>query len=146
MAASTRIVGQNIKFTLGGDTFAPDINMFELTLGDAPGGQRTMTEVRPNGEWALKLAGIVSGDAASLYRLLWENFGTEVAFVCGPNGNASPLSNEPHYTGTVVFNELPPLALTSGEDANFEVTLRVKNTGLDVASNLYYGVTIDSTP
>lgn len=144
MAASTRIVAQNIIFKLGSDSFAPDINMVELTLGDAPGGQRTMTEVRPNGEWALKIAGIVSGDADSLYRLLWENFGTEVAFEINPNGVAAG-TDVPSYKGTVVFNELPPLALTSGEDASFEVTLRVKNTGLNVASNLYYGVTIDAT-
>ena len=144
MAASTRIVAQNIIFKLDATTYAPDVNMVELTLGDAPGGQRTMTEVRPNGEWALKIAGIVSGDAASLYRLLWENFGTEVAFEINPNGT-TPGASTPSYTGTVVFNELPPLALTSGEDASFEVTLRVKNTGLDVAANLYYGVTIDAT-
>jgi hypothetical protein len=144
MAASTRIVAQNIIFKLGADSFAPDINMVELTLGDAPGGQRTMTEVRPNGEWALKIAGIVSGDADSLYRLLWENFGTEVAWEINPNGVAAG-TDVPSYKGTVVFNELPPLALTSGEDASFEVTLRVKNTGLDVAANLYYGVTIDAT-
>jgi hypothetical protein len=145
MAASTRIIGQNIIFKLASTTYAPDINMFELTLGDAPGGQRTMTEVRSNGEWTLKLSGIVSGESDSLYRLLWENFGTEVAFVCGPNGNASPGADTPHYTGTVVFNELPPLSITSGEDVNFEVSLRVKNTGLDVASKLYYGVTVDVT-
>lgn len=144
MAASTRIVAQNIIFKLDATTYAPDVNMVELTLGDAPGGQRTMTEVRPNGEWALKISGIVSGDATSLYRLLWENFGTEVAFEINPNGT-TPGASTPSYTGTVVFNELPPLALTSGEDASFEVTLRVKNTGLDVAANLYYGVTIDAT-
>jgi hypothetical protein len=144
MAASTRIVAQNIIFKLDATAYAPDVNMVELTLGDAPGGQRTMTEVRPNGEWALKVSGIVSGDADSLYRLLWENFGTEVAFEINPNGSTAG-ADTPSYTGTVVFNELPPLALTSGEDASFEVTLRVKNTGLNVASNLYYGVTIDAT-
>lgn len=149
MAASTRIVGQNIIFTLanGGTpaSFAPDINMFELTLGDAPGGVRTFAEVRPNAEWSLKLSGIVSGDATSLYRFLWEKFGTEVAFVCNPNGTTE-ATDKPSYKGTVVINELPPLSITSGEDINFDVTLRVKNTGLDVASKLFYGVTIDTTP
>ena len=145
MAASTRIVGQNIIFKLGTTTYAPDINMFELTLGDAPGGVRTMTEVRTNGEWSLKLSGVVSGVATSLYRFLWENFGTEVAFTCGPNGNSTEATDQPHYKGTVILNELPPLSITAGEDINFDVTLRVKNTGLDVASKLFYGVTIDAT-
>ena len=145
MAASTRIVGQNIVFKLDATTYAPDLNQFELTLGDAPGGVRTFSEVRPNAEWALKLSGIVSGDADSLYQFLWLNFGTEVEFVAGPNGNASPGADTPHYTGTVVINELPPLSIMSGDDLSFEVTLRVKNTGLDVATKLFYGVTIDVT-
>jgi hypothetical protein len=145
MAASTRIIGQNIVFKLGSTSYAPDVNMFELTLGDAPGGIRTFAEVRPNAEWTLKLSGIVSGDSDSLYQFLWANFGSEVTFTCGPNGNASPGTDTPHYTGTVVINELPPLSLTSGEDVSFEVSLRVKNTGLDVASKLFYGVTIDVT-
>lgn len=146
MAASTRIVGQNIVFKLGSTTYAPDLNQFELTLGDAPGGVRTFSEVRPNGEWSLKLSGIVSGDDTSLYQFLWLNFGSEVTFTAGPNGNASPGADTPHYTGTVVLNELPPLSIMSGDDISFEVTLRVKNTGLDVASKLFYGVTIDVTP
>lgn len=145
MAASTRIVAQNIVFKIGSTSYAPDINQVELTLGDAPGGVRTMTEVRANGEWAIKLAGIVSGDADSLYQFLWLNFGTEATFTVAPNGNTTPSADEPHYTGTVVINELPPLSLSAGDDASFEVTLRVKNTGLDVASKLFYGVTVDVT-
>jgi hypothetical protein len=145
MAASTRIVAQNIVFKIGATSYAPDINQVELTLGDAPGGVRTMTEVRPNGEWALKVAGIVSGDADSLYQFLWLNFGTEATFTIAPGGNASPSADAPHYTGTVVINELPPLSLSAGDDASFEVTLRVKNTGLDTAANLFYGVTVDVT-
>jgi hypothetical protein len=145
MAASTRIVGQNIVFKLGTTSYAPDISAFELTLGDAPGGIRTMTEVRANGEWSLKLSGVVSGDSDSLYQFLWLNFGTEVAFTCAPGGNSTPSADAPHYTGAVVINELPPLSIAAGEDINFDVTLRVKNTGLDVASKLFYGVTIDVT-
>jgi len=146
MAASTRIVAQNIVFKIGSTTYAPDINMVELTLGDAPGGIRTMTEVRANGEWALKISGVVSGAATSLYQFLWSNFGTEATFTIAPGGNASPAADGPHYVGTVVINELPPLSLSAGDDASFEVTLRVKNTGLDTATKLFYGVTIDVTP
>jgi hypothetical protein len=146
MAASTRIVAQNIVFKIGSTTYAPDINMVELTLGDAPGAIRTMTEVRPNGEWALKISGVVSGVSTSLYQFLWTNFGTEATFTIAPGGNAAPAADGPHYMGTVVINELPPLSLSAGDDASFEVTLRVKNTGLDTAAKLFYGVTIDVTP
>jgi hypothetical protein len=142
MAASARIKAQNIIFKIDGTDYACDANMVELTLGDAPGDVQTFCEVRVGGEWALALEGITSGTSTSLYRVLWDNFGTEVPFVIAPNGNTTPVANAPHYEGVAVFNELPPLALTSNETAVFSVTLRVVNTPHDPASNQYFGVEI----
>jgi hypothetical protein len=140
MAASARIKAQNIIFKIGSTNYACDANMVELTLGDAPGDIQTFCEVRVGGEWALQLDGITSGDATSLYRILWDNFGTEVAFTIAPNGNATASSNQPHYEGVAIFNELPPLSLNSNETSTFSVTLRVKNTPHDPEANVWYGV------
>jgi hypothetical protein len=140
MAASTRITAQNILFKIAGTDYACDANSVVLELGDAPGDVQTFCETRVGGEWALTLSGITSGETTSLYQVLWTNFGSEAAFIIAPNGNAFPTTDEPWYQGTVVFNQLPPLNLTSNEVVQFSVTLRVKNTGLNVASNLYYGV------
>jgi hypothetical protein len=140
MAASTRITAQNILFKIAGTEYACDANSVVLELGDAPGDVQTFCEVRVGGEWALTLAGITSGDSGSLYQVLWTNFGSDATFLIAPNGNSTATANEPHYEGTVVFNQLPPLNLTSNEVVQFSVTLRVKNTGLDVANDLYYGV------
>jgi hypothetical protein len=142
MAASTRIKAQNIIFKIGATDYACDANMVELTLDDAPGDVQTFCETRVGGQWALQLDGIMSGDAGSLYRILWDNFGTEVAFTVAPNGNATATSSEPHYEGTAVFNQLPPLSLMSNETAKFSVTLEVKNTPHDPASDQYYGIEI----
>jgi hypothetical protein len=142
MAASTRIKAQNIIFKIGSTDYACDANMVELTLDDAPGDIQTFCETRVGGQWALQLDGIMSGDAGSLYRVLWDNFGTEVAFTVAPNGNATATSSEPHYEGTAVFNQLPPLSLMSNETAKFSVTLEVKNTPHDPADNQYYGIEI----
>jgi hypothetical protein len=142
MAASTRIKAQNIVFKIDATDYACDANMIELSLGDAPGDVQTFCETRVGGEWALQLDGITSGEATSLYRVLWDNFGTEVAFVIAPNGNASPSADQPHYEGTAIFNELPPLSLNSNETALFSVTLEVKNTPHDPSSSQYYGVEI----
>jgi hypothetical protein len=144
MAASTRIKASNIIFKIGGVDYACDANMVELTLDDAPGDVQTFCEVRVGGQWSLQLDGITSGDSDSLYRILWDNFGTEVAFVVAPNGNAVESANEPHYTGVVVFDQLPPLSLTSNEITKFSVTLTVKATPHTPASNIYYGVTVDT--
>jgi hypothetical protein len=140
MAASTRIKAQNIKFQIAGTDYACDATSVVLELGDAPGDVQTFCETRVGGEWALTLDGITSGDSTSLYQVLWTNFGSTATFVIAPNGNTSPSASEPHYEGTVVFDQLPPLNLTSNEVSTFSVTLEVKNTGLDVANDLYYGV------
>jgi hypothetical protein len=145
MAASTRIKAQNILFKFGATEYACDANMVELTLDDAPGDVQTFCEVRVGGQWSLQLDGITSGDSASLYRVLWDNFGSTAVFTIAPGGNAVASSSQPHYTGTVVFDQLPPLSLVSNETALFSVTLTVRNTPHTPASDIYYGVTVDTT-
>ena len=144
MATSTRIKATNIVFKIGTVDFSCDTNMVELTLNDAPGDVQTFCEVRPGGEWKLQLDGVTSGDVASLYRLLWANFGTTVAFVIAPNGNATASTTQPHYTGSVVFDQLPPLSLNSGDVVKFSVTLTVLNSVHTPSTTppVYYGVTL----
>ena len=138
--ATPRIVARNIVFKFATTSYMPELNGVELTLGDAPGGVQSFSEVRVSGEWSLKLDGYVSVKSGSLYNFLWTNFGSEVAFTIIPGGGTVGADN-PSYSGTVIINELPPMSLVSNEEVAFSVTLRVKNTGLDVASNLYYGIT-----
>lgn len=142
MAASTRIKAQNIKFKFGATEYACDATMVDLQLQDAPGDVQTFCEQRVGGEWQLTLEGITSGDSASLYRTLWANFGDTGVFTIAPNGNATASASEPHYVGTVKFDQLPPLSLTSNETATFSVTLTVVNTPHDPANDTYYGVEI----
>jgi hypothetical protein len=142
MAASTRIKAQNILFDIAGEDYACDANMVSLTLEDAPGDVQTFCETRVGGQWTLELEGITSGDAASLYRVLWDNFGTTGTFTVAPYGNATPSAAQPHYQGTVIFSDIPPLSLTSNETAVFTVSLQVKNTPHDPAADTYYGVEI----
>ena len=142
MAASTRITAQNIKFLIADVEYACDATMVELTLGDAPGDVQTFCEQRVGGEWALGLEGITSGDATSLYRVLWENFGTTATFVIAPSGNATATASEPHYSGVVRFNEIPPLSLNTNETSTFAVTLEVVNTPNDPDTDVYYGVSV----
>ena len=142
MAASTRIKAHNIIFEIGDVNYACDATMVDLQLQDAPGDVQTFCEQRVGGEWELTLEGIVSGDAASLYRVLWANFGSTATFVVAPNGNATATTSEPHYTGTVKFNQLPPLSLNTNETATFSVTLAVDNAPHDPANDIYYGVEI----
>jgi len=139
---NTRIIAENIKFLIADVEYACAATMVELTLGDAPGDVQTFCEQRVGGEWALALEGITSGDADSLYRVLWANFGTTATFVIAPNGNAAASTEQPHYSGVVKFNEIPPLSLNSNETSTFSVTLRVVTTPNDADANQYFGVSV----
>ena len=139
---NTRIVAENIKFLIADVEYACAATMVELTLGDAPGDVQTFCEQRVGGEWALALEGITSGDATSLYRVLWANFGTTATFVIAPNGNDAASTSQPHYSGVVKFNEIPPLSLNSNETSTFSVTLRVVTTPNDADANQYFGVSV----
>jgi hypothetical protein len=144
MATSTRIKAHNIKFLIASTEYSCDATMVELTLEDAPGDVQTFCEDRPGGNWKLNLEGLTSGDATSLYRVLWTNFGTEVAFTVAPQGNAVGSASQPIYTGTVIFDQLPPLSLSANEVAKFSVNLTVKNAVHTPATTppVYYGLTV----
>jgi hypothetical protein len=144
MAASTRIKAQNILFKIGSTEYACDATMVDLVLEDAPGDVQTFCEQRVGGQWALTLEGITSGEATSLYRVLWSSFGTTGVFTIAPNGNATASATEPHYTGTVKFNQLPPLSLVTNETVKFSVTLEVDNSEHDPDNDVYYGVEVET--
>jgi hypothetical protein len=142
MATSTRIKAQNIIFDIDGDKYECDATNIELAAQDAPGDVQTFCEQQVGQEWTLTLEGITSGDATSLYRVLWANYGSDAEFFIAPNGNETPTTDTPHYTGTVKFDALPPLSLVSNETSTFSVTLTVVNTPHDPANDVWYGVEI----
>lgn len=143
MAASTRIKATNIKFTINSVEYSCDADSIELSLTDAPGGSQTFCEVQPLQEWKLAINGIASGDSTSLYQLLFANYGTEVAFKVAPQGNTTATTSAPIWEGTVIFDTLPPLAMTSGEIMQFSTELTVKNSVHTPAATppIYFGLT-----
>lgn len=147
MPISTRIKASNIKFTINATDYAFDANNIELALTDAPGAQQTFTEVQPLQQWKLSIEGIASGDSASLYRLLYANYGTEVAFKVAPQGNATATTSAPIYEGTVIFDTLPPLSMTSGEIMSFSTELTVKNSVHTPSATppIYFGLTLKTS-
>jgi hypothetical protein len=142
MATSSRIKANNILFKFGATEYACDATNVELVAQDAPGDVQTFCEQTVGKEWVLNLTGITSGDSTSLYRTLWANFGSTAVFTIAPNGNSTATSSEPHYTGTVKFDALPPMTLNTNETATFTVALTVVNTPHDPANDTYYGVEI----
>ena len=143
MPASTRIKATNIKFLINTTEYSCDANALELSLTDAPGAQQLFCEVQPLQEWKLRIDGITSGDSGSLFQLLLANYGTEVAFKIAPQGNATATTSAPIYEGTVIFDTLPPISMTSNEIMTFSVELTVKNTVHTPSATppVYFGLT-----
>jgi hypothetical protein len=143
MPISTRIKASNIKFTILSTDYSFDADSIELALTDAPGAQQTFSEVQPLQEWKLNINGIASGDSASLYQLLFANYGTQVAFKLAPQGNTTATASQPIWEGTVLFDTLPPLSLTSGEIMQFAVELTVVNSVHTPSATppVYFGLT-----
>lgn len=141
MAASTRIKATNIIFSIDSVDYACDANMVSLTPEDAPGAVQSFCAVEADQEWKLQIDGVMSGEDTSLYQILLTNYGEELAFKVCPQGNTTATADAPNYSGTIVVDKLVPISLTANEFATFSVTYTVKNTGLNVASNLFYGLT-----
>lgn len=143
MPASTRIKATNIKFTINATEYSCDADSIELTLTDAPGGTRTFCEVQPLQEWKLAINGIASGDSSSLYQLIFANYGTEVAFKVAPQGNSTATTSAPIWEGTVIFDQLPNISMTSGEIMQFTSELTVKNAVHTPSATppVYFGLT-----
>jgi hypothetical protein len=144
MAASTRIKANSIIFKIGTVDYAYDATKVDLTLADADGGApRTFCMPEAEQQWQLAIEGTMSGQAASLYRALFAAYETDVAFIIAPHGNATASATQPHYTGTVTVNNLPPIALDPGQTATFSVTLRVLNLVHTPTSTpkIFWGVT-----
>lgn len=143
MPASTRIKATNIKFTINATEYSCDADSIELSLTDAPGGTQTFCEVQPLQEWKIAINGIASGDSGSLYQLIFANYGTEVAFKVAPQGNSTATSSAPIWEGTVIFDQLPNIAMTSGEIMQFTSELTVKNAVHTPSATppVYFGLT-----
>lgn len=143
MATSSRLKAQNITFKISSTDYAPDCDNIELTLEDMSGDIRTFDEVRTGGMWKLKLAGLYSQSPTSLYQLLWANYGTQVAFTLAPSGNATASPTQPHWTGTVIFDDLPPISLVAGDVTKFEISLSVDASTHTPSATppVYYGLT-----
>jgi hypothetical protein len=92
----------------------------DLTFAEAAGGDLK--------DFHIALTSIQSTDAASLWRVLWDNPGGTFDFVYGPHGNSVPTAAKPHFTGTVTATGKPEIggeAAKNGNRFDFDYTFDV---------------------
>ena len=71
----------------------------------------------------MQLSAVSDYADTSFWTVLWDNAGTEVAYVLKPYGNATPSASQPHFTGEVKILAKPPIGGEAGSTWTFEARL-----------------------
>ena len=122
---SVRIKGQRLGFQINGRPVWPDMSEAELSPS-SDDSYATFGSIQAGGTpMKLKVSGIVSTAATSLWRLLFDNVGKELSFVFSPNGNDTPSADMPHYVGKVTVEAPPPLPVKVKDTSTFDLEMPV---------------------
>ena len=122
---SVRIKGLKLGFQINGKAVWPDMSEAELSPS-SDDSYATFGSVMAGGTpMKLKVAGIVSTAATSLWRLLFDNVGKDLSFIFAPNGNDVPSVDQPHYIGRVTVKEPTALPVKINETSTFDLEMPV---------------------
>ena len=115
MATSSRLRGNTYYMTL--DIAASPVDysddVKEWSLGWEPKDDSDLTfaeaaaGILQDGKFTLRA--LLSWDATSLCKFLWDNAGQDIDFVVGPWGNSTATATKPHFTFTAASTGKPPL-------------------------------------
>lgn len=99
---SSRIFANKLKLTVDGTDYWADLSSVVLASEPASTDQTTFAEAAAGGavDWYITVSGIVSLDANSFWRTMWNNAGDEVPFEIAPFGNTTATSTQPIFEGT----------------------------------------------
>nr|DAV38485.1 MAG TPA: major tail protein [Caudoviricetes sp.] len=122
---SPRIKGQKLGFQINGKPVWPDMSEAELSPSSDDSFATFGSILAGGTPMQLKVSGIVSTAAASLWRLLFDNVGRELPFIFAPNGNDTPTNDQPHYIGRVTIKQPPNLPVKINEVSSFDLEMPV---------------------
>lgn len=115
---STTYDGKDLIFTVDGISFTADGTAVVMDNEDGDTGTQTFDDLA-NGvpvNWFFQLSALTNLAGTGFHTMLWENAGTEVAFVFDPMGaGVTPSADKPKYTGTCKIPRKPPVGGTAGE-------------------------------
>lgn len=120
--------------------FDADLKKVEIDSEDKDDSDLTFREAAEGDlkDFTLKVAGIQSTAAGSLWRFLWDNPGAVITVLYGPHGNAVVSPEQPHFAMTVKNSGKPIIGGESRrgkERYDFEHELEVL-TGPDLVTGV----------
>ena len=142
MATSTRIKANALLLSIDGTDYWADFSSVVMQSEDASADVTTFYDASLGGrrDFYFTVSGVQSVEAASFWRAMWADAGSEVAFIYAPKGNATAGADAPHFTGTV---RIPAKgAFMLGGDASADGTFSFDGVRMDIVGD----VTLDTTP
>ncbi|TNM61533.1 hypothetical protein FHN55_17035 [Streptomyces sp. NP160] len=127
---NARIKGKALVFKLANTDYSQDLTTLTLESEEADADVTTFADAAAGGatDWYFRGEAVQSTDAAtsSLHTYLWANAGaTNIAFVYGPHGNATPTVTKPHYTGTVSLGRKPSIGGDADTTWTYEIEIKL---------------------
>jgi hypothetical protein len=142
MATSTRIKANALLLSIDGTDYWADFSSVVMQSEDASADVTTFYDASLGGrrDFYFTVSGVQSVEAASFWRAMWADAGSEVAFVYAPKGNATAGADAPHFTGQV---RIPAKgAFQLGGEASADGTFAFDGVRMDIVGD----VTLDTTP
>lgn len=124
--AAEKYNGKNLSLTVDGIEFNADGTSVILDSEDADTESVTFAELE-NGtpqQWFFQLTTLQDYDATTFWRMLWDNAGSEVAFVFAPKG-LPVAAGVPTVSGTLTIPRKPSIGGDAGTNWTSDVRLDV---------------------
>ncbi|GAA4075767.1 hypothetical protein ACFFOS_27650 [Nocardioides kongjuensis] len=125
---ATKYDGKDLTFTVDGVQFNADGTSVVMDNEDGDAGTQTFAELA-NGtpvNWFFQITALLDLAGTSFHTMLWDNAGTEVAFVFDPMGaGVTPTVNKPKYTGNCKIPRKPPVGGQAGETWTYDFRIDI---------------------
>jgi len=141
-STSTRIKANALKMTIDAIDYWADFSSVMMQSEDAASDVNTFYDASLGGrrDFYFTVSGVQSTESTSFWRSMWDDAGTEVAFIYAPHGNATESADKPHFKGTV---RIPARgAFMIGGEASADGTFSFDGVRMDIVGD----VTLDATP
>lgn len=125
---STSYDGKDLTFTVDGISFTADGTSVVMDNEDGETATQTFDDLE-NGvptKWFFQLTALTNLAGTSFHSMLWDNGGSEVAYVFDPMGaGVTPTGDKPKFTGTCKIPRKPPIGGQAGEPWTFDFRIDI---------------------
>ena len=119
--------GKDLSLTVDGVEFNLEATSVVLDNEDADNDAVTFADLQSGTpkKWFFTVEATADYADTSVWSMLWDNAGSDVAFALKPYGNETASPSQPHFTGTCTILSKPPIGGSANEVFTFEARLDV---------------------